>query len=940
MPRTAARDEFKVSLFATPDQIQPERGTPRAAAEIVVTFTSVLPGRPLRPGTCRAPPGVPFLPLIFTLFRTSSSPMKLIRAWALPMTVLYCLAAGTVLAGGAQPGNVVAWGRYYNGSAFVPVLTPAGLTNAVALAGGAAHSLALLQDGTVTAWGFNSYGQTNVPPGLDNVTAIAAGEYFSLALRGNGTVVAWGQYYNGSVFAPVTVPDGLTNVIAIAAGAGHSLALQGNGNLVAWGDNSYGQTNVPQTLSNVVAVAAGPYSSFALQADGTLVPWGQYYRGGNFVPVSVPVGATNISALAAGAGHILALTAGRVAAWGDDTYGQTNVPSNLTNVMAVAAGGDFSLALRGDTTVVAWGSNVNGQTNVPVNATNVVQIAAGYYHGLALVAEGPVVWSNAVSILALAPGAGAELSVAPASQGVIGTQWFLNGSPIAGATGTSILLTNFNLAQAGAYGVELTNRSGSNTRLIGVLRLTNSPVVEIDGTDVGGGAVARVDATQVTMSSTFGSNAPIYYTLDGSAPDFTAIPYLGPLTITNSGTLRAIAYNSAYSLWAEAAPIELQIWPTYPLDIINPGGGSVASFPFPYTGDDRYLSNSIVTLTATPFDGWSFLGWNNAVATSTNVLTLTLTNPTQVQAIFGTTLNLFTNGSGSIVANPPQGPYAFGSNVKLTALPGPGSFFFGWAGAASGSMDPLFIQATNADGITALFGALKANQISLTVLSSAGGEVSLDHPMNVFTIGDVVTLTANPDTNYLFTGWSGDVTSAENPLTLQLNASAVITANFIFQTPTNPPTIIQQPESTTASAGSDVLLEVQVSGDPPFLYQWRLNGSPLPGATAAELLLSNLSSLDSGLYDVVVNGPGGTVTSSLALVALFGVRTSPSGGGQVPMLILDGPTGSTYDLEFTDNLSAPVWQPLISVLVPSGPFYYIDDPLTNHTQRFYRAIPQ
>ena len=75
---------------------------------------------------------------------------------------------------------------------------------------------------------------------------------------------------------------------------------------------------------------------------------------------------------------------GTVVAWGDNTYGQTNVPQPATNVVAIAAGAYHGLALKADGTVVAWGANVNGQTNVPVWLTNVVAIAAGGNHNLAL----------------------------------------------------------------------------------------------------------------------------------------------------------------------------------------------------------------------------------------------------------------------------------------------------------------------------------------------------------------------------------------------------------------------------------------------------------------------------------------------------------------------------------------------------------------------------
>ena len=69
---------------------------------------------------------------------------------------------------GRTPMNVSTWGL-----SGVPV--PQGLSDAVAVAAGYAHSLALRSNGTVVAWGSNEFGQAAVPPGLTNVAAISAG---------------------------------------------------------------------------------------------------------------------------------------------------------------------------------------------------------------------------------------------------------------------------------------------------------------------------------------------------------------------------------------------------------------------------------------------------------------------------------------------------------------------------------------------------------------------------------------------------------------------------------------------------------------------------------------------------------------------------------------------------------------------------------------------
>ena len=86
---------------------------------------------------------------------------------------------------------------------------PSGLSNVVAVAGGAAHTLALRSDGVVVAWGDNSYGQRSVPTGLKRVVSISSAYSYSVALQEDRTVVIWGD-----MSSP---PSGLTNVIAITA---------------------------------------------------------------------------------------------------------------------------------------------------------------------------------------------------------------------------------------------------------------------------------------------------------------------------------------------------------------------------------------------------------------------------------------------------------------------------------------------------------------------------------------------------------------------------------------------------------------------------------------------------------------------------------------------------------------------------------------------------
>jgi alpha-tubulin suppressor-like RCC1 family protein len=263
-------------------------------------------------------------------------------------------------------------------------------SNAVGAACGAPVLFATGQ--RVSAWGDNNYGQLNVPMGLSNSVAVAGGAGFSLALKSDGSVVSWGTNYYGQNYGQTDAPVVLSDVVSVTAGVGHSLALKSDGTVTAWGATNYNQTMVPEDLSNVVAVQGGGYHSLALKSDGKVVAWGWNESG----QANVPTNLSNVVAVAGGGRHSLVLKSdGTVAAWGWNQRGQTNIPAGLSNVVAVAGGDEHNLALQSDGTVVGWGWNSFGQINVPVNLSNVVAIAAGYDHSMALKSDGKVVvWGS------------------------------------------------------------------------------------------------------------------------------------------------------------------------------------------------------------------------------------------------------------------------------------------------------------------------------------------------------------------------------------------------------------------------------------------------------------------------------------------------------------------------------------------------------------------
>ena len=178
----------------------------------------------------------------------------------------------------------------------VPVVGVSGVT---AVAAGQRHSMALLSDGTVEAWGGDREGELGngtfvtrdeVPAaviGLAGVGAIAAGGEDSMALLSDGEVMTWGEgghgaLGNGTAGGPSDIPvavKGLAQVAGISAGGFHDVTLGEPLPLLTGvspsGGPVGGGTSVNLTGSNLdgatsVRFGAGGASSFTVNSASSI----------------------------------------------------------------------------------------------------------------------------------------------------------------------------------------------------------------------------------------------------------------------------------------------------------------------------------------------------------------------------------------------------------------------------------------------------------------------------------------------------------------------------------------------------------------------------------------------------------------------------------------------------------------------------------------------
>jgi alpha-tubulin suppressor-like RCC1 family protein len=289
------------------------------------------------------------------------------------------------------------------------------VSKVIDITSGLSHTCVLVQGGTVSCWGLNSFGQLGdgtqnrsskpvAVVGLTDATAVAAGESFTCAIRQDKTVSCWGANYAGQLgdglkadsrlsVAPV---NGLSGVVSLTAARNHACAVLENGDVMCWGGNDTGQLGIGSTaeslapakllaLANMVQVAAAAEFSCARETSGKVYCWGKNDFGqlGNGTPnldpnpspILVPsVG--DASFLWTGFEHACVVRkTGEVACWGHDDNGQLgtgdppdgSIPTPApvaglsSSAVRVWTGGFHSCAIVGDGHGFCWGSNTLGE---------------------------------------------------------------------------------------------------------------------------------------------------------------------------------------------------------------------------------------------------------------------------------------------------------------------------------------------------------------------------------------------------------------------------------------------------------------------------------------------------------------------------------------------------------------------------------------------------
>jgi alpha-tubulin suppressor-like RCC1 family protein len=887
--------------------------------------------------------------------------------------------------------NVVAWGQNSSGQSSVPV----SLTNAIGIAAGQTHSLALQPDRTVVGWGDNAYGKATPPADATNIVSLVGGSRYSLGLKADGFVRGWGISWASNAPATLSNVTHIAGTLASTLGE-HALAARADGALVGWGDPSYlyyALLPPPNGLSNIVGVAPGVAQNMVLREDGTVFLWAG--GGPGFIGTSnAPPSATNIVATASGDFHFLALRDdGKVVAWGNSVANSlaTNVPPTLSNVVAIAAGKTHNLALRKDGGVVAWGDSAQGKTTIPTGLTNVTAISAGENHSMALIGDGsPVIATKPVNKFAYT-GTTIRFPALAVGRQPMSYQWQFNEGDLPAGTNEVLAISNLRPTSDGGYRVIVSNSVGVVTSAVAQLTV----VVRAPFFTVHPANTSPAGDSAMLAANAFGSQPMSYQWFKGfnkvtndarisGAQDASVV--ITNLLNGDSGWYRAQATNEDGSAFSQFA-------------LLLAGPRSVAhwgSTTFNKAQVPADLTN-VVALTAGAehclalrTDG-SAGGWGNNNAGQTTI-PAAATNLVAVAAKGTHSLGLKANGTvlswGQAYTGFPSlsgiVAIAAGQNHGL-ALRSNGTVV-AWGSSSvqtnvpAGLADVIAIQSGNnhslalkRDGTVVAWGDNTSGQTNVpasasNVVSIAGGGVhslalrrdgtvvgwggsgngavpsGLSNVVAI-TAGNDFSLAAKGDGTLAFWGASGSATQQPPGLSNVLNVAAGSGFSLAL-VGDSAPVIFSQPVSRTVSAGSSTTFTLFASGSQPFSYQWQHAGTNLVGESNASLTLTNIPVLAAGNYACLVsNTLGNTLSSNATLTVtrspiLFTATTDSllltNGGFQMQITGMAGAGNVT--VYASTNLAD--WTPVFTNPPHVGTLFFLDESAGDFPARFYRAAEE
>ncbi len=742
-----------------------------------------------------------------------------------------------------------------------------------------------------------------------------------------------------------TVTNGVTVTLsAAAAGVGpYSYAWLCNGTNLAAGGNLSGTTSNVLTITASTTNNSGLYSLAVTNPNGSALSVAVVVSVGQAPGVVTPPASATVLA---GSNAVFSVTTSGSAPL---AYQWRENGTNLANGAAYAGVSTSQL------TALAVTTNSGG--NFTVVITNVYGAVTSSPAALTVVQ--PPVFTVPLAGQTVECSSNATLGVT-----VIGTpppkyQWSVDGTLLAGATNTSLALTNVHLPSH-IISIVASNLYGS---------VTNSTTLNVQDTQPPTVTLLGSNLVYVELGSAFTDPGATAYDACYGAEAATVLGAVNSNAVgTNVLVYQATDGNGNTGSASRTVIVRDTTPPTIVWSFTNlvlaAGTNCEAAMP-DVTGTNFVLATDL-SGTATITES---LAAGSGLALGTNLVILTATDPSGNQA-YATNSIVVQDQTPPVVTTQPQsltnnaGTTAMFALTATACTPLSYHWFFNSGplpGQTNATLTLASVALTNAGNYLAVATAAGGSSTSLVaVLTVPPPPVIQWSFTNLVLVAESNCEVGMPDitgTNFIqATVWSGSPIITQSPATnsfLPVGTNEVVQAvgddlgNFAYATNTivvqdaAVPVLASQPQSETNTAGTPATLAVTATACTPLNYQWQFNGAALPGATNATLTFASVAGTNAGNYAVVVASSGGATTSAVVtlVVTVPLVLSGQNDPGTGFALTATGPAGGTCILETTTNLlGLDGWQALFTnAFDVTGTALFLDGTATNDPQRFYRA---
>jgi hypothetical protein len=728
------------------------------------------------------------------------------------------------------------------------------------------------------------------------------------------------------------------------------------------------RTNVIGTTATFTAAAAGtaPFS-YQWQFNGANIA-GATQSVLNLINVSTN-DAGNYTVTVTNSGGVITSDTAILTVWVPPVI--TTTPQSRTNILGTSA--DFNAAASGTAPIAyQWqfnGVSVNGATGTTLSLGNVQSSDGGNYSVLASNAAGTATSASALLTVLVPPsivtppqsatnilGLTAEFTSTATGTAPLNYQWQFNGTPLDGATGSKLTLSNLQASNAGNYVVSVTNVAGAITSAPAVLTVLLSPTIYSHpvsqtvpaGTNVGF-SVAAAGAQPMSYQWQFnGSN------LSDS----------GPFNGTTNST-----FSINYALTNHAG--------NYSVVISNVAGLATSS-----------MAGLIVTLPDCRPSPPGLVSWwagegNAKDLAGTNHGTLQGTARANAAGFVGSAFGFDgTNGSLLIPDSTSLRPASFALDtwVRFESLD---SFRSG--SSPPGQQYLVFKQnsrTNNFEGYALAKARVSQGDVITFVVSSAAGQSAIVQSSTLVNTGMWYHVTAMRGPDFLSLYVNGQMEGQTNvsfaqdygnyPLYFGTSGQSYNDGRFagvldevtLYNRVLSPgeitaiyraanaglckaPVLVDQPLGGTAYRGGNFTFTASAAGASPLGYQWQKDGVPLANATRTSLTVSNAQYGSGGNYSTVVTNAFGVASSAPAslTVKIADVSLALSSGGigntqRASGLSIQGVAGQLYGIQYSDKVGPlAVWIGLTNVVLPGPTFTWFDPQPVTVPQRFYRVVP-